>query len=117
MLKKILSFGLFLCMALFFFFPEISNSQQQSQPVEETPEQTQREMQMAMQGMRQMGPAMSKMVGQMMDVMLTYLARKETAMKLAAFTRNYYVALVKAGFTKEEALRIVVQSGMPSLGK
>ena len=76
----------------------------------------QREMDMMVQGMKQMGQPMSQMVIQMMDAMLDYLANKDAAMKLATFTRNYYVALVKNGFTKEEALQIVIQSGIPNLG-
>lgn len=55
----------------------------------------------------QMGPVMGNMMEQMMAGMIDLLARPETADKLASFTRNYYDALVKKGFTKEEALRIV----------
>lgn len=50
---------------------------------------------------------MGNMMEQMMAGMIDLLARPETADKLASFTRNYYDALVKKGFTKEEALRIV----------
>lgn len=46
-------------------------------------------------------------MAQMMAGMVDLMARPETADKLATFTRNYYEALVKKGFTKEEALRIV----------
>lgn len=82
--------------------------------IEKSPQQIQTEMNMAMESM---GPAMGNMMEQMMDGMFNYLAKKETAMKMARFTRNYYVALVKAGFTKEEALQIVINAQMPSLGQ
>lgn len=55
----------------------------------------------------QMGPVMGSMMEQMMAGVIDLMARPETAGKLAAFTWNYYEALVKKGFTKEEALRIV----------
>ena len=114
MFKKVFTFSLFLLVGLFLVSPGTAISQEQGQ---KSAEQMKAEMEVAMQGMQQMGPTMGEMMGQMMDSMLSYLSKKETSVKLATFTRNYYVALVKNGFTKEEALQIVVQSGIPTLGK
>ena len=62
--------------------------------------------------------AMAPMMGQMMQVMLQStlraLAMPESAEQLATFTRNYYDALVAKGFTRDEALRIVMAHGIPA---
>jgi len=67
-----------------------------------------------------MGPMFGNMFGNMMtsmyEGMLVVLERPETAERMAAFTRNYYEALVRRGFTREEALRIVATVGIPSMG-
>jgi hypothetical protein len=78
------------------------------------PQQRQREAQMAMQQM--MGPMMAQMMSAMVEAMSQTFAKKEIADNFATFTRNYYLALVKNGFTEEEALKIVVSSGLPSMG-
>ena len=117
MFKKVIILSavlLFVFSGLSFGQEEPAVSQGQTGPAEKSPQQMQQGMDMAMQ---QMGPAMNEMMRQMMDSMFTYLARKETAVKIASFTRNYYVALVKAGFTKEEALQIVINSSVPVMSK
>ena len=60
-----------------------------------------------------MGPMMGQMMEAMMEGMLRVLSKPENAERLAAFTRNYYDALVRKGFTKDEALQIVIAAGMP----
>jgi hypothetical protein len=62
-----------------------------------------------------MGPMFGNLMGTMYEGMLNALSRPETAEKLAAFTRNYYEALVRHGFTPEQALRIVSTVGIPTL--
>jgi len=74
-----------------------------------------------MEGMReQMGAQMdmmAPMMGQMPEASITatlaVLSKPEAATRLAAFTRNYDAALLKTGFTKDEALRIVTSVGIP----
>jgi hypothetical protein len=77
-----------------------------------TPEQQQAMIQQQMN-------AMTPMFGQMMRVMMTatfdVLSQPESAEKLASFTRNYYDALIKKGFSKDEALKIAMSVGMPSM--
>jgi len=47
--------------------------------------------------------------------MLRVMARPENADRLATFTRNYYDALIRKGFTREQALQIVIATGMPRM--
>ena len=61
--------------------------------------------------------AFPTMMGNMMAVsmraVLDELAKRETAQKMATFTKNYFDALVAQGFSREEALRIVSAHGVP----
>lgn len=68
-----------------------------------------------MQGMSgMMGMMYRQMTEVMMEVTLEVLTRPESAEKLATFTRNYYEALLRKGFTEEQAIRIVAAAGVPS---
>ena len=69
------------------------------------------------ESIRQMGPAMSSMMESMMSGMMRFYAQPDTADMMASFTRNYYTALVKKGFSEAEALEIVKAAGVPSLHK
>lgn len=60
-----------------------------------------------------MVPYMEQLSHAAMQSLLATLARRETAERLATFTKNYYDALVAKGFTKDEALRIVIGQGIP----
>jgi hypothetical protein len=62
-----------------------------------------------------MGPMFGNVMSNMFEGLTTVLARPEVADRLAAFTRNYYEALVRRGFSPEESLRIVAAVGIPSL--
>ena len=61
----------------------------------------------------QMGPMYETMTQAMFDGTLKALERPETVDRLAHFARRYYEALMKQGFTKEEALAIVAGAGIP----
>ena len=76
-----------------------------------TPEQQQAMMQ---QQMKMMTPMFGEMMKIMMETQFQILSRPDTADKLASFTRNYYRALLKKGFTKEQALDIVMRAGFPA---
>jgi hypothetical protein len=67
----------------------------------------------AAQMQQMMVPMMSQMAAVMLESTLTTLAKPENAERLADFTKNYYDALVKRGFTKEQALQLVATMGMP----
>lgn len=62
-----------------------------------------------------MGNMMGTMMEANMKAFISLLGKPEVAEKLAAFTKNYYDALVAKGFTKEEALRIVTATGLVNL--
>ena len=62
-----------------------------------------------------MVPMMGQMMESMMEGMLKVMAKPENAERLATFTRNYYDALVRKGFTKQEALQIVMATGLPRM--
>ncbi|OQX88360.1 MAG: hypothetical protein B6D55_00260 [Candidatus Omnitrophica bacterium 4484_70.2] len=68
------------------------------------------------EALQRMGPMMGMMMKGMMKAMLELFSEPETAERLATFTKNYYDALIKKGFTPEQALKIVIGQGMPSLG-
>lgn len=63
----------------------------------------------------QMGPMYETMMQSMMEGTLKALERPEMVDRLAAFTRHYYEALIRQGFTKDEALQIVAGLGIPAL--
>ena len=61
----------------------------------------------------QMGPMYENMMRAMVQGTLEALADSENIERLATFSRNYYLALVRHGFTREEALQIVAGFGIP----
>jgi len=63
--------------------------------------------------MNMMGPMMSRMAEATMAATLRALSRPEAAEQLATFSRNYYDALIRKGFTKEQALGIVMSVRVP----
>ena len=80
-----------------------------SLPSRPTPAQIQQQME------QMMGPMMAMMVSQMIEGMSKTLAKPEVAGNYAAFMRNYYLALVKQGFSEEQAMRIISSGGLPGL--
>lgn len=70
--------------------------------------------QMMQRQMQMMGPMFGQMTRVMMQAQFEVLSQPETAEKLAAYTRNYYDALIKQGFSKQEALEIAMNIGIPS---
>jgi TonB family protein len=62
-----------------------------------------------------MMPMMRQMMESMMEGLLTILSRKESAEKMALFKKNLYDALLTQGFTKEQAMQIVIATGIPSM--
>jgi len=69
-----------------------------------------------MMGMfNQMGPMYETMMKSMIEGTLKALAEPENVERMAVFTRRYYQALMKQGFTKDEALQIVAGVGVPAM--
>jgi hypothetical protein len=65
--------------------------------------------------MATMGPVFGQMAEQMLQGTFAALARPETTEQLAAFSKRYYDALIEQGFEPDQALRIVVGFGIPTL--
>ena len=63
--------------------------------------------------MSAMMPMWEQMMTAMMRGTLAVLAEPETAQQMAAFNKNYFDALVAKGFTRAEALQIVIAVGVP----
>lgn len=64
--------------------------------------------------MSQMNPMYISMSKGMVEGTLQALDQPATAVRLASFMRRYFEALVKAGFSTDEALQIVVAVGLPT---
>jgi len=62
-----------------------------------------------------MAPMMGRMTAAMMLGVLDVLNDPATVEKLATFNRRYFDALLGKGFTREEALRIVMAVGVPMM--
>ena len=63
----------------------------------------------------QMGPMYESMMQAMVEGTLKAFEKPETIERLARFSRRYYDALLKQGFTKEEALHIVAGAGIAGM--
>ena len=64
---------------------------------------------------KRMTPMFGDMVQSMMQGKLKVFAQPETTTLLAKFVKNFYDDLIEQGFTKEEALRIVIAFGFPAI--
>jgi len=94
-------------LALLLLVPTTASGQRPSKP-----DSIQAQME---QASAMMGPMMGQMMESMMEGMLRVMSKPENAERLAVFTRNYYDALVRKGFSKDEALQIVIAAGMPRI--
>ena len=60
----------------------------------------------------QMGPMYETMMQSMIEGTIKAFEKPETIERLARFSRRYYEALMKQGFSKDEALQIVAGAGI-----
>ncbi len=86
---------------------------QQPTPPDSAQRRAQQATEMVGPMMQQMAPMMQQMAVLTMEGTLVALAKPENAEHLADFTKHYYDALLKRGFTKEQALQIVIAAGIP----
>jgi hypothetical protein len=63
----------------------------------------------------QMGPMYESMMQAMVEGTIKAFEKPETIDRLARFSRRYYDALIKQGFSKEEALQIVAGAGIAAI--
>ncbi len=66
-------------------------------------------------GLNQMGSMYESMMQSMVEGTLKAFEKPETIERLARFSCRYYDALIKQGFTKEEALQILAGSGIAGM--
>ncbi|MBV8125805.1 MAG: hypothetical protein JOY60_09700 [Burkholderiaceae bacterium] len=92
----------------------VSNAWAQSK--EPPPQQSQEEIQKSMTAaMGAMVPMMEQMTLATVEAQLKIAERPETAARIAAFKKNLFNALVKQGFTHEQALQITLATAPPSV--
>ena len=70
---------------------------------------------MVEQQVKAMTPMVTEMTRATLRASLEFYAQPSTAKSLATFSRNYFDALMGAGFTRDEAIRIVAAHGLPAL--
>jgi len=61
-----------------------------------------------------MVPMMGKMAEVTIEAQLKIAEKPETATRLAVFKKNLYDALIKQGFSKQDAFQIMLQTGVPA---
>ena len=66
------------------------------------------------QALSQMGPMYEQMTQSTIDGTLKAMERPENVERMAVFARRYYDALIKQGFSPEEALQITAGAGNPA---
>jgi hypothetical protein len=59
-------------------------------------------------------PITMKVTDTAIAAQLSALAKPETAQKMARYVKNFQNALIKEGFTREEALKIVTSMPLPA---
>jgi hypothetical protein len=96
---------------VFLLFGVVSISNAQEARPQSSPEELRKQMEMTL-GM--MAPMIGKMMEAMIEAQLTVVSKPESAEKMAQYVKNFYEALMKQGFSREEALKIVTSLSMPS---
>jgi hypothetical protein len=61
-----------------------------------------------------MAPMMGKMMEAMIEAQLAVISKPDSAEKMAQYVKNFYEALIKQGFSKDEAFKIVTSVSLPS---
>ena len=61
-----------------------------------------------------MVPSAARTADAVLDAELKFAERPDTALRVASFKRNLYEALLKKGFTAEQAMQIVLHTPLPS---
>jgi len=65
-------------------------------------------------GMSAIAPMFSQMYSSMMDAQLKFYSDPATIKQLAKITKNYYDALIKVGFSSDQAFKIVISKPLVS---
>jgi len=102
---------LLLAATLMGLFASVGLAQSQSPPRQPSPEEMQKMMDATMGAMV---PLMGRMTEVMIEAQLKIAGRPETAERLATFKKNLFDALIKKGFTAEQALQITLATAIPA---
>jgi ketosteroid isomerase-like protein len=62
-----------------------------------------------------MKKVMAQMAESVMEATLTIMSKSQTTEQLATFSKRYYDALIAKGFSKDDALKLVISVGMPTI--
>lgn len=89
----------------------VAHAQNPPQQKPPSPDEMQKIMEVTMGAMI---PVMGRMTEAMIEAQLRVGERPETAQRLAVFKRNLFEALLKAGFSSEQALQITLATSLPS---
>jgi len=107
-----------MCAALYLLQAGPTQAQQAQQAPQQASQQHQpspEEMQKIMDAtMGAMVPVMGRMVEVMVEAQLKIAVLPETADRIARFKKNLYDALLKQGFSKDQAMQLVIATGLPS---
>lgn len=70
---------------------------------------------MGFENMANLAPMMNNMYGSMLQAQLNTLSKPAVINQMAKVTKNYYDALIKAGFSVDAALKIVISKPLVSI--
>lgn len=99
-------------MLFFLMVAMCANSQEPSQKKPPSPEEMKKIMEAAMAPMI---PIMAKMTDAMLEQMLQKGDEPATATRLAHFKKNLYDALIKEGFSADQAFAILLDTNLPTV--
>ncbi len=89
----------------------LAHAQTQPQQKQPTPEEMQKIMDATMGAMV---PMIGRMTEVMIETQLRIAEKTDTAERIATFKRNLYEALLKKGFSANQALQITLATAIPS---
>ena len=91
--------------------PTLSLAQTPTAPLSSRDEEIRRLMESSSNAMV---PSAARTADAVLDAELKFAERPDTALRVASFKRNLYEALVKKGFSAEQAMQIVLNTPLPS---
>jgi hypothetical protein len=99
---------LLVCTLLFILASVVDAQEKRPQP---SPEEMRQQIEVAFGAM---APMMGKMMEAMIEAQLAVISKPDSAEKMAQYVKNFYEALIKRGFSKKEAFKIVTSISLPS---
>jgi hypothetical protein len=91
--------------------PTLSLAQTATAPLSSRDEEIRRLMESSSNAMV---PSAARTADAVLDAELKFAERPDTALRVASYKRNLYEALMKKGFSAEQAMQIVLHTPLPS---